>query len=379
MPTISFFLATPGHPVDRVHPLWAQPLPQRRSPEKTTPKRDEITYGDLFSSVHHFCASDGWHRLRTASSTKLGRDVGIEEIGHVYVFLAKHGAFYHPARIQFSIDDQPLSFVINVAASASGKKTLPIEVNALKRLNAERPFGWFPTVYEAQFDDLPLFLADWFEGFHEFHLTQQQDLKEPAITVWDGAAEPSFLSPNQAGAVYRDASMILTASYDLLTGSQIFPGHHAAGDFVVRTQNGKVMTRLITVRGYAPMVVGKSEPRNEAEIVELLLLFLIHLSIRMRLDRFDGVSDVAWVPDRYLASIVGGFFRGLELTTRMAGFPESFPALLRLFLARQPEKQLLFFAQQIAASIYDDGSDEADVIEKHLEIHIRCLKQFVSL
>jgi hypothetical protein len=51
----------------------------------------------------------------------------------------------------------------------------------------------------------------------------------------------------------------------------------------------------------------------------------------MRLDRFDGVSDVAWVPDRYLASIVEGFFKGLDLTARMAGLsrivPGSFSAL----------------------------------------------------
>jgi hypothetical protein len=193
MPTISFFLATADHPVDRSHPLWEQALPKSLHPEHTgkNTKRDgKVTYGHLFSAVHRFCASDGWRRLCEAASIKLDRNVAVKELGRVSVFLVKHGAFYHPARIQLSIGGQPLSFVINVAASEEGQKALPLEVNALKRLNADRPFGWFPTVYGAQFDELPLFLADWFKGFHEFHLSKKQGMEEPAITVWDGASRP---------------------------------------------------------------------------------------------------------------------------------------------------------------------------------------------
>ena len=84
-----------------------------------------------------------------------------------------------------------------------------------------------------------MFLGDWFDGFHEFHLTQQADSDELAMVVWDGATARCLLSEKQAMDLYRKTAMILTACYDPITLCQIFPWHHAAGDFVVRVERDR--------------------------------------------------------------------------------------------------------------------------------------------
>ena len=87
-----------------------------------------------------------------------------KDLGRLSIFLEKHGAFYHPARLRITAKDQPLSLVVNVAASNPGRQALPREVKALERLNDQRPFGWFPQVYGSTTVDLPMFLADWFDS-----------------------------------------------------------------------------------------------------------------------------------------------------------------------------------------------------------------------
>ena len=155
-----------------------------------------------------------------------------------------------------------------------------------------------------------MFLGDWFDGFHEFHLTRRPDREDPAIIVWDGASAPCLLSETQAADLYRNMAMILTACYDPISACQIFPWHHAAGDFVVRVEADGVSVRLITVRDYVPMSGCTAEPDDERSLLDALVVFFIHLSVRMRLDRLDGVSEVAWASDRCLAPMVDGFFLG---------------------------------------------------------------------
>lgn len=381
MPSLSFFLATTDHPIDDSHRLWKQPLPHSRHPEHPTGEstdREAVTYGSLFSSVKRFCEFDAWRRLLDAISFKLDFPVTVKDLEQVSVFLEKHGAFYHPVRLQIRIRDRHLSFVVNVAASDRGRKALPKEVKALQQLNAERPFGWLPAVYGVEFCDLPMFLGDWFEGFHEFHLTREKGTAAQKITVWDGAFKRRLLTPEQTSELYRSAAMILTGCYDPISTRQIFPWHHAAGDFVVRTTDGQATTRLITVREYAPIRKANVAPDDEKAILDALLVFFIHLSIRMRLDRIDGVSKIAWAPDDCLAPVTAGFFQGLDLTARIAGFPESFPDLFRLYVGRLEESDVLSVACEITATVFDRQSEESGVIESHLGDHIVELMRIFS-
>jgi hypothetical protein len=86
---------------------------------------------------------------------------------------------------------------------------------------------------------LPMFMGDWLDGFHEFHLTRRTDNDKLAMVIWDGAEDRCLLSTKQERTMYRKAAMILTACYDPVSSCQIFPWHHAAGDFVIRVDGEK--------------------------------------------------------------------------------------------------------------------------------------------
>lgn len=381
MPTISYFLSTTDHPVDEFHPLWHRPLPDNRRPGEIPPERvdtEAVTYGRYFSAISHFCAAAGWSRVIEAASGRLEQPVGEKDLGHLSLFLEKHGAFYHPARLRLEVKDQTLSFVINVAASSRGRQALARELAALECLNDQRPFGWFPRVYDSVSDGLPMFLGDWFDGFHEFHLTRHFESEDPAIVVWDGAVDRCILSQSQAADLYRSAAMILAACYDPITSCQIFPWHHAAGDFVARVERQRVTVRMITARDYLPLSGSSDEPDNEEAILDNLVAFFIHLSVRMRLDRLDGVADVVWAPDSCLKPLLDGFFQGLDLTSRMSGFPESFPEAFRHYVGRHDPTDLLATAHRITRAVFDPRTEEHRVIESHLAHHVSGILRILS-
>ena len=382
MPTVSCYLSTTDHPLDRNHPLWHRPLPDSRHSTAKKPEGVDtaaVTYGRYFSAVSNFCAAGGWDRILTAASRLLERPVVEQELGGLAIFLEKHGAFYHPARLQVAVEDRTLSFVINVAASADGQAAISREVKALEHLNARRPFGWFPRVHSFTPDGLPMFLGDWFDGFHEFHLTRQSDSAQPAIVVWDGTASGRLLSEKQAAGLYRKAAMILTACYDPITSCQIFPWHHAAGDFVVRIDGEGVTVRLITVRDYGPMPGCAAEPENERAMLDALVDFLIHLSLRMRLDRLDGVGEMAWASDGCLAPMVDGFFKGLDLAARLNGFPETVPEIFRQFFNHHDEKALRPVAQRVTEIFFDRQTEEDRLIARHLVDHLASLRRLLAV
>ncbi len=100
---------------------------------------------------------------------------------------------------------------------------------------------------------LSLFLADWFEGFHEFHLSLDPLDGIQKLVLWDGSPRPNYLSRHQTRHVYIEISKILTLYYNPRTYDQIFPWHHGAGDFVVRVDGDRIEVRLVTVRQYGPL------------------------------------------------------------------------------------------------------------------------------
>jgi hypothetical protein len=368
--------------MDEHHPSWDHPLPVSRQAGAIppgSPDAERVTYGSYFSSIARFCTAGGWHRLIAAAAAVLERPVRASDIEEISIFLVKHGAFYHPARLRVTVNGQAFSLVVNVALSNHGRRALFNEQRALAHLGQERPFGWFPRLYAAVAEEPPMFLGDWFDGFHEFHLTRRAGGNQPAIVVWDGAPTPRMLTDNQTADLYRNMAMILTACYDPISAAQIFPWHHAAGDFVVRVANNKAAVRLISVRDYAPMAKWENLVRDERTLMEALVVFFIHLSIRMRLDRLDGVYEVAWAPDPCLAPMIEGFFQGLDLTARLSGLPQTFPDLFRRVLNQYNAAALRATAGQIVASVFKRQAEEQRVVSIHLDRHIRAVFRHLAV
>lgn len=374
MPPIRFFLATTDHPMDSNQPLWHQRLPDRKAsvaPGSEENQIDPMTYGDYFEAVSDFCASNAWDLILRATRQKLQRPIAEDDISRLSIFLEKHGALYHPARLLVNTPDQAPAFVINVAGSAAGRRMLATEMDALRGLGEDRPFGWFPTVYGGASDPVPMFMADWFDGYHEFHLTRSTMKKDLCLVVWDGADTPHLLSEEQAANLYRQATMILAACYDPITTDQIFPWHHAAGDFVVRIEGHTVDVKLITVRDYAPIAALATPSTDERALLDNLIVFFLHLSMRMRLDRLDGVSEIVWAPEACLAPMIDGFFKGLDLTSRLSGFPEPFPSIFKGYLNHQGASRLMNQSKQVVQTVFDRQGEEKRVVDQHLERHLQ--------
>ena len=161
--------------------------------------------------------------------------------------------------------------------------------------------------------------------------------------------------------------MILTACYDIETFEQISAWHHAAGDFVVNLGDPDAPhVKLVTVRRYAPLLEAVD---NTAEaILNGLLLFLLNLSIHMRLDRLDGVNDICWIDDVAVEGTLTGFFKGLDLQLKGSRIPEGFSDYFKLFLTEMAAEDLLDLFVSMANRL-PPGSPDLQVIQPHLEGH----------
>jgi len=153
--------------------------------------------------------------------------------------------------------------------------------------------------------------------------------------------------------------------YNLETFEQIFPWHHAAGDFVVKVQKESIDVRLVTARQYAPML-----DRSEGVSVhEGLLFFLLNLSVRMRLDRLDGVGAVAWADDDCVDATLEGFVEGLRIKQTKGFIHEGFVNGFLQYVGSLAKEDLSYrFLALIDAC--DQAAPDIPVIRSHLESHI---------
>ena len=190
----------------------------------------------------------------------------------------------------------------------------------------------------------------------------------PLIKVWDVHSEKPFLDAEEARSVYHQAALILTAYLDPESFSQIYPWHHAAGDFILKRLEAGAQLRLITVRGYLPLVTVGSDP-SEKWIP--LVHFFLNLSLRMRLDRLDGTGELVWADPDCLAGVVSGFIEGWEQKAeKNPALPRTSEvmAVLRSF---SPVEWL-----PLAFLVLEHGlveADESEFIQPRLEEHVSSL------
>lgn len=376
-PQIKYLLPSPRGYVSADASLCQTPMRLTRC-EASSAHGPSLTYGAYFNGIRDVISKDGYKLFVHAIGRRLKRQIVLSDIEAVLIYGEKHGSDYHPARIEVLAQDTRLCFVMNVAVTARGTARLCHEYDVLQHLDRKYDFFFLPHPYfkeeaschldrHGKKDTLAtMFLADWFQGYYEFHLSKDKEVGSQKLVLWDTEKGHQYLSRQQAWHLYRQGAMILTLYYDMETFEQIFPWHHAAGDFVVRTQGDGLDMKLVTARQYAPMV----DPSTGVSAHEALLLFLLNLSVRMRLDRLDGVAAVTWADSECLGAIVEGFVEGLRTKEQKGMIPTGFG---NDFLGRCAHLARRHLADRFRALVdaCNQGAPDMPVIGRHLESHIQ--------
>lgn len=381
MPTFSFHLygrfVGPETQADAGGNLFDFHLPANRdyAPDAPQPEGD-ITFGEYYGAARAFLEADECRFIQDAVEARTGARP--EKIEEITIDLLKHGAFYHPACVTVSADRKNYPFVLNLAASDRGIEGIEKEVGLLHFLNERYALPYIPKVYGYGKDSctggqpVAMFIGDWFEGYQEFHLSGQGTGNR--IMVWDEEKGGFPLAPDQAEEIYRQIAYILTSYYDPEAFREIFPWHHGAGDFIIRIDPknpSKIDVRLVTVRGYgSPFMKGPAE--DPGVLLQGLLIFLTHLSIRNRLDRLDGVGEVGWIDERIVAPTVDGFLAAIALKETPKGFPDSLLSCFIDVLHTHGAKEIDELCTALAGA-YPDAAPETQVIRKNLKAHAKRL------
>ncbi len=340
-----------------------------------------VTIGDFFESAKIFLRSDEYAALRKGAAFYLGRDPSVSKIDSIDIFLEKHGAFYHPSKVEVKLDAcETLAFVLNAAVSSAGLSLIEQEYQCLERLNLlEGSDSCIPRVFgmdilNSKENEIGFFLARWFQGFKEFHITDSPEKEEIALWRADGGLipvpYPAYFS------IFEQASRILTRLYNVTTFEQVFPWHHAAGDFVVKKNKEVFDVRLITVRRYASMVETDSDRESPCleDIHTGLLFFLTNLSIRMRIDRINGTGEYCFFSQDIIPFILRGFFTELSLK-KIEYLPEVnlYETFFRFLLDISPQELHGIFA--MLASSGSQNLPETSLIRKNIKTHVVFFRQ----
>jgi hypothetical protein len=389
MPPFRFVLSTDHTPVAPATPLWKELLPTSRRaagglPGEALPNEDaQVTYGGYFSALRNALAADHCAALCGALSRIIQRSIRPECIEVVEIQLLKHGHFYHPACVVVLMTGVAHHLALNVALSPDGIALLPKETAALDALARQKGLTSVPRVLAQGYCALEgrlgqWFLAPWFEGFHEFHLTSLERGRQ-AVTVWDGAPNPTVLNNAQADALLEGAARIITTAVNPHTLANIFPWHHAAGDFVVRLgAGGHPQVRLITVRDYQPLLPptqGEDGAGDDAPLERLLyalLLLVIQTAVRLRVDRLDGVGEIAIYPDSVVGAICRGCLDGIGHMCRRWNLPPDLELAAREYLSTPSLEELSQLSAAVAGG-FASASPERKAFAPYLKAHVKAL------
>jgi hypothetical protein len=380
VPRFTYILSKNNQPVSHRSKIWNAPLPVDRNlfsggcGGKTA--EAPVSYKDYFQAARIFLERNKYADLTQAAAIRLERTVRPEEIRAIRVSLEKHGQFYHPSRVDVRGPEFTVVFVLNVALSATGKTWIETEYHTINKLNKDFADDYLPEVYaygevslKGNGYSIPMFLAEWFEGFNEFHLSYDPETGQNRMVVWDYKRGDYFLSSAQAINLFRQAAKILTFYYNPETFKQIFSWHHAAGDFVLKMEKDQMTVRLITVRQYLKLFKDSKEAKKKATFaLKALLIFFLQLSIRMRLDRLDGTGRVVWLGQEALIGTIKGFFEALAQKPPLQKLPVPITDGFKAILYILTEKELLGLLGDITAT-YSPDSPDIQTIKAHLEQH----------
>lgn len=303
------------------------------------------------------------------------------EIIRIDLILEKHGAFYHPVRARIrTAGGQSINLGVIGAVSAPGRSLLESESALISQLSQGCSDNYLPVIFASDTVHTPMgpvsfFLSQWFDNYLEFHVTHSTGKK--TIGLWEPDGTIRHISFDQARDIFRKAAFILTHFYNPITMEQIFPWHHAAGDFITKPLKTGFDVKLISVRGYSSMLeIDPEMMPDEQRILTGLLHFLLNLTLRIRLDRTDGTQEPDWLPDSVVKAAIDGFIEGLALKEKKKGL-EGIQSGFLSFIARLTQDQIEAVTRTIVKS-YSDQIEETGLIVKNFSSHCRSIHTFLS-
>jgi hypothetical protein len=332
------------------------------------------TYGEYLSCIEQAVIQ---HLPHVAELAARQTGLPVANPTSIQIITEKHGSDYHPARVRVSMGEQSVSFVMNVALTERGRTRLEREFHVINGLNKRFGPGFLPQVYlllsdmvlreEESLRPVSMFVAEWVEGCHEFHLAAAEQGSPPRMILWDMDNGYRVCSEHEASQICRKAAYILSHYYNPDTYEEIYPWHHASGDFVAKSSCAGVQVKLITARQYAArseFSAGSSEDRLEA-----LWAFFANLTIRMRLDRLDGVGEAVWAGEDCLEASIRGFSQCLRDKVANGSLDTD---LYGAFVARaaciSPADLACLFRETVES--YDQTAAEVPIIRQHLVDHV---------
>lgn len=372
-PSFAFMVSAEGGPLPVDPDSLRSCVPLSRPGLQSKPD-SHVTYNEYLQGIK-LVISNNWTQFSETVNELASPDSG--EITQIEVIAEKHGSDYHPARIRAHCGDTVVSLVVNAALTNRGKARLAREFQVLRQLHRDRGSDFIPKVYflgkepikliGGNVTDAVMFFGQWFDGFHEFHLSEGTGSSPLEMVLWDRHRGLRVLDRGTVFDIYRRAALILTYYYDTDNFSEIFPWHHAAGDFVAAVNGGSAEVRLIAARDFSPRIVFLEDTSQNR--LEGLVHFLANLTVRMRLDRLDGVGDLVWADDHCLQAALRGFLDAVSLRVAEGS--------LDLWLAHQ----FLDFAAQVdprdlagvfgtVLESYDENAPDVPVVVEHLADHV---------
>ena len=373
LPTIQFYWASPSGPKPMNLERLKSYVPIDR-PNGVSESTYQITYRSYLESIKSVLSRKRDQFMEAIIESQPNDSFQIEEIR---IITEKHGSDYHPARISVLTEQSTVSFVMNVALTNRGRESLTREFDVLRYLDDKFPVRFVPKVYflseiaqlESVDGEIPIrmFLGEWFEGFHEFHIADVGEKKSRSVVLWDMDLGYREMSVSESQEIYRLAALILTYYYNANDFSEIFPWHHAAGDFVASMSGDQIRVKLITARQYAPRV-SFSEDLSENRL-DGLMLFFASLTIRNRLDRLDGVREIVWADNRCLRATVEGFWAGLQMKVESGLCSDEALLQCRNMLSSiSPEELTQVFVAVVSS--FDPASPDMPMIRENLADHV---------
>lgn len=352
-------------------------------PFKITPSENHpfLTLGDYFKSIKSFMLKDNGIALNPV----LGEDMDITRINRMLIRSEKHGALYHLASVEIFTDNQSCKLAVSTAISEKGRSLLAHEYEVLNFLDRTRNLPYLPKPYfkgdvhcraGIYKETLSMFVAHWFKGYHEWHFSSDESGQRQKIRIWDQECGYRFASQEETFEIFRQASMILTLFYDTENFSEVFPWHHAAGDFVVRSRNGVIDVRLTTARNYKSCMA--FEQQNSINPMVAIIWFFLNMTLKMRLDKLDGVGDVVWAGHSCIEAVNMGFFEALRMREEKGSYHLGKVVDLLILLKSFSREELgrLFFS--VLDFYGQEDPFDFSVIKTHLESHVNQLYQVMQ-